>query len=348
MPFFNKVSAMSPAAPDGLAEISPPAAPVMEARALGKRFLIQRRWPHSPVELHAVRDIDLVLGAGETLGIVGESGCGKSTLSRMMVGVLHASSGRLLLDGKDLASLPDRQRDETLRDVQMVFQSPYSSLNPRMRIIDIVSEPLAVHDGRIQKGERRGLALAMLRRVGLGEVHATRYPHELSGGQQQRVGIARALVRRPRIVVCDEPVSALDVSVQAQVINLLRELQDERGVSYLFVSHDLAVVANIAHTIAVMYLGRIVEHGAAKQVLMSPQHPYTQALVDSSAVPDPSVERGRTPLVLKGELPKPTDPPSGCSFRTRCWRAAPECASVLPELVVRKSGLQKVACHFPV
>jgi oligopeptide transport system ATP-binding protein len=320
--------------------------PVLQTEGIGKAFPIRQPWPKPPLLLNAVRDVSLTLAEGETLGIVGESGCGKSTLSRMLVGTLIPTSGILRIGGTDIGALGDAGRREVMRDVQMVFQSPYSSLNPRMRISDIVREPLDIHDRQLSREERNARVLDILVRVGLNAGHAAQFPHELSGGQQQRVGIARALVRKSRIVVCDEPVSALDVSVQAQVINLLRDLQKSLKVSYVFVSHDLAVVANIAHNIAVMYMGRVVEYGSAQDVLRRPRHPYTQALVDSCAVPDPAIERSRTPRLLKGELPHPTDPPSGCQFRTRCWLAADRCAETLPELIVRAGAPQRVACHF--
>lgn len=335
-----------------MSEIDAPFAPqpaaslVLQTEALGKTFPIRQPWPEPPLLLDAVRDVSLTLAEGETLGIVGESGCGKSTLSRMLVGTLAPTSGRLRIAGSDIGTLDEEGRREVMRDVQMVFQSPYTSLNPRMRIGDIVREPLDIHDPNLSKDERNARVLDILVQVGLNPSHVARFPHELSGGQQQRIGIARALVRKVRIVVCDEPVSALDVSVQAQVINLLRDLQRSLKVSYIFVSHDLAVVANIAHNIAVMYMGRVVEYGSAQDVLRRPRHPYTQALVDSSAVPDPAIERSRTPRLLKGELPRPTDPPTGCRFRTRCWLAEDRCAEALPELVARSGFPQRVACHF--
>lgn len=322
-----------------------PAQPVLETEALSKVYSIHQPWSQ-PLQLDAVRDVNLTLAEGETLGIVGESGCGKSTLSRMLVGTLAPTSGTLRIGGVDIHSLGAAARRDVMRDVQMVFQSPYTSLNPRMRIGDIVREPLDIHESHLGSEQRKARVFEILTRVGLSEAHAGRYPHELSGGQQQRVGIARALVRNSRIVVCDEPVSALDVSVQAQVINLLRELQRSMRVSYVFVSHDLAVVANIAHHIAVMYMGRVVEYGTAQDVLQHPRHPYTQALVDSAAVPDPTIERRRTPRVLRGELPRPTNPPSGCRFRTRCWLATDQCARTTPELIVRSNSPQEVACHF--
>lgn len=319
--------------------------PVLETVALGKTYPINRSWGR-PLLLDAVRDVNLSLAEGETLGIVGESGCGKSTLSRMLVGTLAPTTGTLRIAGVDVGGLGATERRKLMRGVQMVFQSPYTSVNPRMRIGQIVREPLDIHDRHLELAKRQEQALDMLIRVGLNETHAARYPHELSGGQQQRVGIARALVRDVRIVVCDEPVSALDVSVQAQVINLLRGLQQSLKISYVFVSHDLAVVANIAHNIAVMYMGHVVEYGRAADVLQRPRHPYTQALVDSAAIPDPSVERHRSPRVLKGEMPRPTDPPSGCRFRTRCWLARDTCAEALPALIERSGSPQQVACHL--
>ncbi|VWB09787.1 peptide ABC transporter ATP-binding protein [Burkholderia aenigmatica] len=320
--------------------------PVLCATGLGRRFRLPRPWPARAVTLDAVNDVSLSLARGRTLGIVGESGCGKSTLSRMLVGILAPSEGTLRVGGVDVSTLRGQHWRAVMRDVQMVFQSPYTALNPRLTIGEIVREPLDIHEPHMPKGERDARAVAMLERVGLHAAHAKRYPFSLSGGQLQRVGIARALVRPARAVICDEPVSALDVSVQAQVVNLLRELQDELAVSYVFVSHDLAVVANVSHDIAVMYMGRVVESGRAADVLQAPRHPYTQALVDSANAPDPHTERSRQPRVLAGELPRPTDPPSGCRFRTRCWMARAECAQAVPALVSRSGSPQKVACHF--
>lgn len=329
---------------------SPPAgaarSPVLATEALGRTYRIARPWPSRPLLLDAVNDVSLTLAAGSTLGIVGESGCGKSTLSRMLVGVLPPSRGTLRINGMDVSRLKGQRWREVMRDVQMVFQSPYTALNPRLTIGDIVREPLDIHDAGLPRAQRAERAIAILEKVGLNAEHARRYPHALSGGQQQRVGIARALVRPTKVLICDEPVSALDVSVQAQVINLLRSLQADLGVSYVFVSHDLSVVANVANDIAVMYMGRVVELGAARDVLGAPRHPYTQALVDSANVPDPRTERQRSPRVLTGDLPDPANPPSGCRFRTRCWMAREECARSVPELVSRSGSPQRVACHF--
>lgn len=323
-----------------------PEKPLLMTQRLGKTFNISKGWPRKPQQLQAVRDVDLQLFKGKTLGVVGESGCGKSTLSRMLVGIVEPTYGSIVIDGTDISTLPASKWRETMREVQMVFQSPFSSLNPRMTVGDIVREPLDIHDKQLGLSERRERTLQILERVGMNAAHVQKFPHELSGGQQQRVGIARALVRRTRIVICDEPVSALDVSVQAQVVNLMLELQADMGLAYVFVSHDLAVVANVAHDIAVMYMGRVVETGSADDVLQSPRHPYTQALVDSANVPDPVAERTRKPRVLTGDLPDPSNPPSGCPFRTRCWMAREECAASVPALTSRSGSPQRVACHF--
>jgi oligopeptide/dipeptide ABC transporter ATP-binding protein len=320
--------------------------PILETTDLTKTYLLPRSMFREPLPLHAVSGVSLRIERGRTLGIVGESGCGKSTLSRMLAGTTLPTSGSIRLDGRKITEVSGKERDTLLRDVQMVFQSPYSSLNPRMRIKDIVREPLDIHAKNLSKVDRGDRALRMLSRVGIAEAMSDRYPHQLSGGQQQRAGIARALVSDVRLVICDEPVSALDVSVQAQVINLLRELQQSMGVSYVFVSHDLAVVGSISDDIAVMYLGKVVEYGRAEDVLQSPRHPYTQALVDSANIPDPALEKVRNPRILKGEIPNPTNPPSGCRFRTRCWMAQELCATETPALISRNASPQAVACHF--
>jgi oligopeptide/dipeptide ABC transporter ATP-binding protein len=320
--------------------------PLLETDALTKTYMLRNGMFRPPLPLHAVSGVSIRLEKGKTLGIVGASGCGKSTLSRMLAGTTTPTSGSIKLDGTEVTTLSASARDHLLRQVQMVFQSPYSSLNPRMKVADIVREPLDVHRKDLASRERRERALVMLEKVGIGRGMGERNPHQLSGGQQQRVGIARALVSDVRLVICDEPVSALDVSVQAQVVNLLRELQQSLGVSYIFVSHDLAVVANVSDDIAVMYLGKVVEYGRAADVLQRPRHPYTQALVDSANIPDPAVEKNRKPRILMGEIPKPTEPPSGCRFRTRCWMAQERCAVEEPELIARNGSPQAVACHF--
>ncbi|OZI79996.1 ABC transporter ATP-binding protein [Bordetella genomosp. 2] len=332
--------------PSPLESLAPGTVPVLQTEQLGRTYRIARPWPSRQLSLDAVNDVSLTLPSRSTLGVVGESGCGKSTLSRMLVGLLPPTSGTLRINGQEIWRIKGTRWREVMRDVQMVFQSPYTALNPRLSIGEIVREPLDIHDAGLSRAERHDRAIAILEKVGLNADHARRYPHALSGGQQQRVGIARALVRPTKVVICDEPVSALDVSVQAQVINLLRELQADLGVSYVFVSHDLSVVANIAKDLAVMYMGRVVELGAARDVLGAPRHPYTQALVDSANVPDPRRERQRTTRVLTGEIPNPINPPSGCRFRTRCWMAREQCAQSVPELTSRSGSPQRVACHF--
>ncbi|WP_129789556.1 ABC transporter ATP-binding protein [Promicromonospora panici] len=310
---------------------------VLEVRELVKHYPVRsgllRR---STGAVKAVDGVSLTLERGKTLGLVGESGSGKSTLARVLVGIEKPTSGAVLVDGEDVARLSRAGRKQLRRDVQMVFQDPYTSLNPRMSVSEIVGEPFAIH-GIDPAGGRRAAVGELLELVGLDPDHANRYPHQFSGGQRQRVGIARALALRPKILVCDEPVSALDVSVQGQVINLLEDLQAELGLSYLFVAHDLGVVRHIAHDVAVMYLGRIVEQGPEAEVYDGAQHPYTQALLSAVPVPDPSVRLveastseagsasssgvGGAAIVLEGDPPSPVDPPSGCPFHTRCWLA---------------------------
>jgi oligopeptide/dipeptide ABC transporter ATP-binding protein len=304
--------------------------PVLEVRDLVKHYPVRNGLLRRSVSaVKAVDGVSLALGRGRTLGLVGESGSGKSTLARVLVGIEAPTSGQVLVDGEDVVGLSRAGRKQLRRDVQMVFQDPYTSLNPRMSVSEIVGEPFAIH-GIDPAGGRRAAVGELLELVGLDPDHASRYPHQFSGGQRQRVGIARALALRPKILVCDEPVSALDVSVQGQVINLLEDLQAELGLSYLFVAHDLGVVRHIAHDVAVMYLGRIVEQGPEAEVYDGAQHPYTQALLSAVPVPNPSIrlaapapmaEVGGGAIVLEGDPPSPVDPPSGCPFHTRCWLA---------------------------
>jgi oligopeptide transport system ATP-binding protein len=290
----------------------------------------------------AVDDVTFSVAPGETLGLVGESGCGKTTLGRAIVKLIQPTSGEILLDGQNIADLHGSALRAKRRKFQMIFQDPYNSLNPRMTVGEIIGEPLDIHH-LAANGDRSRRIEELLNAVGLDPLHAHRYPHEFSGGQRQRIGIARALAVEPELIVCDEPVSALDVSVQAQIINLLQDLQRERGVAYLFVAHDLAIVEHISQRIIVMYLGRIVELAPAKSVVGSPKHPYTQALISAVPVVDPDAKRSR--IMLSGEIPSPINPPSGCPFHPRCPVAEARCRSEVPEL--RKlSSDSWAACHL--
>ncbi len=296
--------------------------------------------------VQAVDGVSLQLHKGETLGIVGESGSGKSTLAKLLMRLEEPSSGTAHFHGQNIYDLGGRALRELRRNIQIVFQDPYSSLNPRMTVGDIVGEPFDIHPEVAPRGQRRKRVQELLDVVGLNPEHINRYPHQFSGGQRQRIGIARGLALRPEIIICDEPVSALDVSVQAQVINLLEKLQDEFGLSYIFIAHDLSVVRHIADRVAVMYLGRIVEIGSESQIYEKPTHPYTQALLSAVPVPDPSVRGQRQQIILSGDVPSPANPPSGCRFRTRCWKATDKCAQEDPELTVRPGSDHESACHY--
>ncbi len=298
---------------------------LLDVRNLVKYFLID----NSDDVIKAVDGISFDIKAGETLGLVGESGCGKSTVGRCLLRLHEPTSGEVLFEGKNIVGLPNREMQHLRREMQIIFQDPYASLNPRLSILSIVSEPLKIH-GIGSKSEREARTADLLSKVGLDPNYMRRYPHEFSGGQRQRIGIARALALNPKLIICDEPVSALDVSVQAQVVNLLQDLQAEFGLTYLFISHGLAVVEHISTRVAVMYLGKIVEIAEGRELYDAPLHPYTKALLSAIPVADPKKKRER--IILKGDVPTPINPPSGCRFRTRCPLAIDECAKVEPEL----------------
>ncbi|MFJ1745244.1 ABC transporter ATP-binding protein [Streptomyces sp. NPDC088116] len=334
---------------------SPAAEPLLEVRDLVKHFPLTRGILFRK-QVGAVRAVDGVsfdLAAGETLGIVGESGCGKSTVAKMLVNLEKPTAGRIRYKGEDITELSGRALKAVRRNIQMVFQDPYTSLNPRMTVGDIIGEPFEIHPEVAPKGDRRRRVQDLLDVVGLNPEYIGRYPHQFSGGQRQRIGIARGLALRPEIIVADEPVSALDVSVQAQVINLMERLQDEFGLAYVFIAHDLSIVRHISDRVAVMYLGRLAEIGTDTEIYEHPTHPYTQALLSAVPLPDPTARERRDRIILAGDVPSPANPPSGCRFRTRCWKARERCAVEVPELAVpevfrtgRGAVAHPSACHF--
>jgi peptide/nickel transport system ATP-binding protein len=294
----------------------------------------------------AVDGVTFELHRGETLGVVGESGCGKSTLAKLLMHLEKPTAGRAYYEDRDIYAMGGSELRRLRRDVQMVMQDPYTSLNPRKTVGDIVGEPYAIHPDVAPRGSRQRRVQDLLDLVGLNPEHINRYPHQFSGGQRQRIGIARALALEPKVIVCDEPVSALDVSIQAQVINLLARLQSDLNLSYIFIAHDLSVVRHISDRVAVMYLGRIVEIGTDEQIYSRPTHPYTQALLSAVPVPDPDARAHRDIIRLEGDVPSPANPPSGCRFRTRCWKAQELCAHEDPALAPRDADPHPSACHF--
>ncbi|MCW2879124.1 MAG: peptide transporter ATP-binding protein [Sphaerisporangium sp.] len=327
--------------------MAPSAERILEVRDLVKHFpltqgIVLKR------QIGAIKAVDGVsfdLHRGETLGVVGESGCGKSTLAKLLMALERPTSGEVKINGVDMAKAHGPTLKRMRRNIQMVMQDPYTSLNPRMTVGDIIGEPFEIHSEVAPKGDRRRKVQELLEVVGLNPEHVNRYPHQFSGGQRQRIGIARGLALQPEVIICDEPVSALDVSIQAQVMNLLERLQNEFNLAYIFIAHDLSVVRHISDRVAVMYLGKIVELGNDVAIYDRPSHPYTQALLSAVPVPDPEGREQRERIILQGDPPSPADPPSGCRFRTRCWKAQDICAEQEPLLEIRAGG-HLSACHF--
>ncbi|GAA2180897.1 dipeptide ABC transporter ATP-binding protein [Brooklawnia cerclae] len=322
---------------------------ILQAKGLKKYYPIRKGvFRRVAGQVKAVDGVSFELHKGETLGVVGESGCGKSTLGRLLVQLEKPTEGTVEFEGQEIR-LGSNQMRRLRRDIQIVFQDPYTSLNPRMTVGDIIAEPLLIHRRELGlKGGERDRVKELLDQVGLNPEHINRYPHQFSGGQRQRIGIARGIALNPKVLVCDEPVSALDVSVQAQVVNLLEKLQRELGLTYVFIAHDLAVVRHISHRVAVMYLGEIVETGDKDQIYGHPMHPYTQALLSAAPVPDPVLQSKRERIVLSGDVPSPANPPAGCRFHTRCWRAQTKCGVDRPVLELKDASQSGhvVACHY--
>lgn len=315
---------------------------LLEVQNIKKHFpLPSKLFSKKNEVVKAVDGVSFTVNKGETLSIVGESGCGKSTTGRMIMKLLDLTEGKVIFEGQDITDMTDDEIRPLRKEFQMVFQDPYASLNPRLRVKEILEEPLIVHN--FEKEKRSQRVIELLEVVGLSKYHADRYPHEFSGGQRQRIGIARALAVDPKLIIADEPVSALDVSIQSQVLNLMKDLQEEFGLTYVFIAHDLSVVEHISDRVAVMYLGRLVELATRDELFGKPLHPYTKALLSAVPVPDPTVKRER--IILKGDIPSPADPPTGCTFHTRCPFAQEECKIQVPEFRELEPG-HFVACHF--
>ncbi|WLS47700.1 dipeptide ABC transporter ATP-binding protein [Micromonospora profundi] len=321
---------------------------ILEVRDLVKHYPVTQGvvFKKTVGQVKAVDGVSFGLRTGETLGVVGESGCGKSTLARVLMNLEKPTAGSVVYKGQDISKLSGGALRRLRRQIQLVMQDPYTSLNPRMTVGDLIGEPFEIHPDVAPKSSRRAKVRELLDLVGLNPEHINRYPHQFSGGQRQRIGIARALALRPEVIVCDEPVSALDVSIQAQVMNLLEKLQSELGLSYVFIAHDLSVVRHLSDRVAVMYLGKIVEIGTEDEIYERPTHPYTQALLSAVPVPDPTQRNNKTIIRLTGDVPSPISPPSGCRFRTRCWKAQDVCAEQVPLLEVRRDSDHPSACHF--
>ena len=322
---------------------------IIEATDLVKHYPIKGGVLRRTVgHVKAVDGVSFELHKGETLGIVGESGCGKSTLGRLLMRLEDPTSGSVVFDDVDMHDQSGAAMRKLRRDIQIVFQDPYTSLNPRKTVGDIIGEPFDIHPEVVPKAGRKRAVQELLEMVGLNPEHISRYPHQFSGGQRQRIGIARGIALKPKVLVCDEPVSALDVSVQAQVVNLMEKLQDELGLSYVFIAHDLSVVRHISDRVAVMYLGTIAELGTEDEIYSRPTHPYTQALLSAVPVPHPTLRGKREEIILTGDVPSPANPPAGCRFHTRCWRAQEKCRTEIPLLIERPdtAGGHRSACHF--